>query len=236
MKIVRNTTKIESRVLRSLLCKVHAHMTKLERRKAPNWKNLRIKIGNRSKGGYRGWAYYYGKGPGGWDVHLSLPGDATERGFGWLVYHELMHTYGYRHNEYGNIPDRELEALFPDNKTIGIPVAVKAKAKRAPAGEFPIKIRMTARTVEELSSAEYGSYEDWLNDDRKPTDYNGGRTCHTVEILERHKTVLEIRDETELKEVFWAVSTGLFSEYCPGAADRLYGELARHTEAIKEAK
>jgi hypothetical protein len=119
MRIVKNTTRFENRVLRSLICRVHAHMKKLEGRPAPHWKGLRVAIGSRQR--YSGRAYLHGGGYGwsDWDVYLSLPPEATERRTASLVYHELMHTYGYRHRQYNDIPAAELEALFPDDKPLG---------------------------------------------------------------------------------------------------------------------
>lgn len=115
MRIVKNTSRYETKTLRSVLCKVHAHMRKLEGRPAPNWKNLRVKIGHLSRWGWSGYAYYGGKSWKDWDVHFSLGQGQTLHCFAKAVYHELMHTYGYRHSQYSDLPDRECEMLFPEN-------------------------------------------------------------------------------------------------------------------------
>lgn len=121
MKIVKNTSPYQTRQIRSVICAVHAHMRKLERRPAPNWKRLRVKIRSRAWG-HSGWAYYEGKGRAhgkDWDVLLSLSRQGcTIRQLALLTYHELMHTYGYRHRQFNDIPEQELQQLFPVNEPL----------------------------------------------------------------------------------------------------------------------
>jgi len=119
MKIVKNTTAYDTRVLRHVICKTHAHMKKLQGKPAPNWKNLRIKIGYTKRWSYHsGHAFYGGYGHGDHDMFLGLvkpDGNMTMTNHSLcdLVYHELMHTYGYRHAQYTDIPKREIVGLFP---------------------------------------------------------------------------------------------------------------------------
>lgn len=240
MKIIKNTTRYETRTLRTLICRVHAHMKKLERRPAPNWPRLRIAIGNRSRA-YSGRAYFHGNGRGwgsDWDVYLSLPPDADERGTGSLVYHELMHTYGYRHGAYNDIPDAELAELFPENKPLGPPLKPKPKPKPKPVeyGKFPVKIRMTTRTMDELRHSEEGSWEDWNNGAWSPKEiedeYPDG---HPFEIAGRHKSVLEVRTLGEAETMYESLRSSTFSLHCPDACDRVMCVLAAHIWKRKEA-
>lgn len=129
MKITRNTTPFETRDVRRVICKVHAIMTKLEARPAPNWKHLRIALRGTTNTYVRGYAYYHGRGAYAWDVHLTLPAGIREQRLAWLVYHELMHTYGYKHKQYTDARDHELAAWFPEDRAIRLAADVKPKAK-----------------------------------------------------------------------------------------------------------
>ena len=43
---------------------------------------------------------------------------ADEHDLAWLAYHEFMHSYGYNHSQYSNIPKAELDELFPENRAL----------------------------------------------------------------------------------------------------------------------
>lgn len=120
MKITKNTSGYAARDLRRVICKVHSYMKTLEGKAAPNWRRLKIHVRSRPRNYHTGRAFLGGHGyRGSWDVIFTIPANGeTERKFGWLVYHELMHTYGYHHSQYTNIPADELETLFPDNANI----------------------------------------------------------------------------------------------------------------------
>ncbi len=149
MKITKNTSGYSTRELKRIICLVHSYMRKLERRPAPRWKNLSVHVRGRDGGNVSGRAFYNGCGyVNGWDVVLTIPrrvckgsGFWTEhkgrvnnfraRRFAWLVYHELMHTYGYNHKQYTDIRDCDLAKLIPDDYVI--PTAEeKAKPKATP--------------------------------------------------------------------------------------------------------
>lgn len=65
----------------------------------------------------------------------------------------------------------------------------------------PIKIRSTRAVVTEWYMREYGSWEDWQRSKElgNTAKMFPGETMHVVEILDRWKTQIEIRDVTELK-------------------------------------
>jgi hypothetical protein len=139
MKITRNTSIYSSRDLRRVICHTHRFMVKLEGKPAPNWKRLRVVIGGRTEDGHTsGRAHYGGRGWNGWDVWFTLPDRGmTEHRFCWLVYHELMHTYGYRHRQYTNIKPAEQSKLFPDNKPLALKPPPPPKPIRAPKPTTP---------------------------------------------------------------------------------------------------
>lgn len=113
--------------------------SKYENRKAPRWSGLEIVVGNskRSKYSTSGYAYYNGQGrlyhtegaKHGIDVFLGLPHEACrERTLARLVYHELMHTYGYNHSQFNDPCGDELEGWFPENNQIPVKQPVVKKA------------------------------------------------------------------------------------------------------------
>jgi len=154
---LNNQTDYSSRELRSIICKVHAFMKKLEGKPAPRWKRLNIRI-SYTKSGHDvgGFAYYGGFNYGDQGEAVSLrfrhkdyfsrgQGDGWTKVFdkeanGWrwepgkftkdadgrstlhsavrLVYHELMHTYGYKHSQYEDIRPDEVLKLYPENKLL----------------------------------------------------------------------------------------------------------------------
>ncbi len=148
MKIIKNTSGRSTKAMRSLICKVHAHIRTLEKRPAPNWGRLRVKIAGREENHTSGRAYLNGHGYD-WDVFLTLPrpvklGTAwysakdkgkpnyySARAFCRLVYHELMHTYGYNHHQYNGISGAELEKLVPENYDLPAQPAPAVKEKPA---------------------------------------------------------------------------------------------------------
>jgi hypothetical protein len=139
MKILKNTSAYDDAVLRKIICATHAYMVKLEGRKAPNWDNLRIKVRSKEYG-WSGQSYYHGNGRGwghDWDVFFSLSPNMTVWGIVTAVYHELMHTYGYKHADYNDIPYKECAKVFPDNPKAVTwnkpPKAPKPKAEKPPA-------------------------------------------------------------------------------------------------------
>jgi hypothetical protein len=103
-------------------------MRTLERKPAPNWKRLRVAIGNskRGKESTSGYAYYDGYNHGGvrgdrWAVFLGLPHEfLTERRVARLMYHELMHTYGYNHKQYRDPTFDELETAGFGAKAVAV--------------------------------------------------------------------------------------------------------------------
>lgn len=140
MRIVKNTSGYETRALKAVFTKVHAFMRspKCEGKPAPNWKNLRVVIEGREDNRHSGRAYLGGHGYD-WDLFLTIP-RPVKRGTNWysknqkgqrneyrvhrlasLVYHELMHTYGYNHNQYNDIRADDLERLYPDNYVLPVP-------------------------------------------------------------------------------------------------------------------
>lgn len=146
MKIIKNTSGRSTKAMRSLICKTHAHLRTLEKRPAPNWGRLRVKVAGREENYTSGRAFYHGHGYD-WDMFLTLPRPITlgtawyskdEKGkpnhysarqFCRLVYHELMHTYGYRHKQYNGIRQTDLEKLIPEDYELPAQPAPAIKVK-----------------------------------------------------------------------------------------------------------
>jgi len=131
MKIIKNTSKFDSKKLRSLFCFIHTLIAKDKHAsRLRHWNKLKIAIRHKSHG-YSGQAYLgkvYGNG---WDMILSLcyyPKDivtglrrATNADLkeyylketSQLFAHELMHSYGYEHHQFAREPltKKELDKI-----------------------------------------------------------------------------------------------------------------------------
>lgn len=157
MKIIKNTSGRSTREIKKVFTKVHAYMRKLENRAAPNWKNLRVKIEGRDGNYHSGRAYYNGHGDD-WDLFLTLPRPIVKgQGFNGyehakgrankyrvhelvhIVYHELMHTYGYDHSQYSDITTAEAEKLYPENFEVPVEQPTPAKLKQAACPKWRTK-------------------------------------------------------------------------------------------------
>jgi len=90
---------------------------------------------------------------------------------------------------------------------------------------FPIRYKATRAFIEEAIMCEYGAWEDagrpadgelWYHDGE-----NAAAASHAVPILERHKTVIEVRSRYELEELYQSLLSGTLEEYHPRALDAL---------------
>ena len=97
MRIIKNTTNLDARKLRSLFSFVHNLIAKDEGR-LKHWKELKVQIDNRSYN-YSGKAYVgqvYGHG---WDILLNYSINKKQieiANISQLFAHELMHSFGYQ--------------------------------------------------------------------------------------------------------------------------------------------
>ena len=113
MKIIKNTSKFDSKKLRSLFCFVHTLIAKDKHvGRLKHWNTLKIEIRHKSHG-FSGRAYLgkvYGNG---WDMFLSLSKGTSLRWLSQLFAHELMHSYGYDHHQYAKWPltKKELDKI-----------------------------------------------------------------------------------------------------------------------------
>ena len=83
---------------------------------------------------------------------------------------------------------------------------------------YPVKIRTNSQFVYELIECEWGSYEDWQAD---PENCMAGDGPHQVEILQRHKAIIEIRNVKERELIKWAIDSGTIDIHMPKAAERM---------------
>lgn len=125
MRIVKNTSHADTRFLRSLVVLVHNHMAKTEGR-LKVWKSLEVKFGSRRDHHVTGYAYV-GTGP----VHISIGKTAVTRTVIKVIFHELMHVYGYTSHRNGRCDPRpdDISAMMK-----GQPESLRGRvaAKRVP--------------------------------------------------------------------------------------------------------
>ena len=125
MKIIKNTSKFDSKKLRSLFCFVHTLIAKdLRIGRLKHWDTLKIEIRHKSHG-FSGRAYLgkvYGNG---WDMFLSLSCYSRNldeylidkeyylKETSQLFAHELMHSYGWKHHQFASYPltKKELDKI-----------------------------------------------------------------------------------------------------------------------------
>jgi len=104
MKIIKNTSLYDTKKLKSLFCFIHNLLAKDEGR-LPQWATLTIEIKkHKHSKGYSGWAYLgkvYGDGA---DMCLRMGKDLSLNGLAQLFAHELMHSYGYDHQQFQTDP------------------------------------------------------------------------------------------------------------------------------------
>ncbi len=107
---IENTTDYCTRTMRSLICAVHNHIAKTEG-KYKRWRHLRVAIKpTRQQRGASGHAYYYGT-----YMQVNVTKTQNRHRFIQVVYHELMHIYGYRHGNFSDVSYAEIESVFgPD--------------------------------------------------------------------------------------------------------------------------
>jgi hypothetical protein len=102
---IKNRTRYDSRVLARVFALVHSWMAKEIGHKLRQWPRLDVEVKYRNSGrlGVSGCATV-----GGWHMTLRLPQERIASGEGrlrtatlaWVVWHELLHTYGYRHDRF----------------------------------------------------------------------------------------------------------------------------------------
>lgn len=95
--------------------------------------------------------------------------------------------------------------------------------------EYPIRIKSSARTIDELREAEYGRYEDALG--ARERGEEDAPKITTTEICDRFRTVLEIRSREELVEVWWSLCSGTAAIHMYRAICTLADKLLPFVEA-----
>jgi len=93
-----NKTQYDTNALRSLLTEVHNLVSKTEGR-LKTWGGLRVKVVTGRNGRISGYAYLTGH-----FMRLRIPKPETHpkpHDIAYLMEHELMHCYGYKHSQMG---------------------------------------------------------------------------------------------------------------------------------------
>lgn len=132
---IENETAYDSRVLNRIAAAVHVWMAKEIGRRLPQWKRLRAQVVY-SRGPWCSGYAYLGGSLTRW--RLPKPGSrhVSTRYVAWLIWHELLHVYGYGHDRMSPLAmghhGREPDTLGWIEQRFGttLPLAaVKVKAK-----------------------------------------------------------------------------------------------------------
>lgn len=100
MRVV-NRTQYDTKVMRLLLHEVHRRLSHHEGR-LPQWDHLKVHVQYRRVRRYSGVVSGEAVLKGYWMI-LRLPrGGVAPSQVAWLFEHELLHSYGYKHHQYGS--------------------------------------------------------------------------------------------------------------------------------------
>jgi len=87
--------------------------------------------------------------------------------------------------------------------------------------DYPLKIKSNSKFIEELRGCEHGRYEDaiWARAHGEPGDVEAGDyECVVGDFIDRWKSQIEVRNEAELCELYYALASGTIGlYYCPHA-------------------
>ena len=101
---------------------------------------------------------------------------------------------------------------------------------------YPIKLKTSAKFLEELYHCEYGRFEDATNA-REANDQEAieGNNYELVfcDFAGRHKTVIEIQNDAELCETWYALASGTIGLYCCKHANTLMDQIREKVTEVK---
>ena len=102
--------------------------------------------------------------------------------------------------------------------------------------QYPLKLKSSKEFIEELISAEYGRYEDACQA-RKENDIffikMNSYEVVAVDFLDRHKTIIEVRNDAEIKELYFALASGLIGIRGRARhANKLLDKIRSHVETL----
>ena len=103
--------------------------------------------------------------------------------------------------------------------------------------DYPIKLNSSSAFIQELEGCEYGRYEDACSkressdpEDRKEAKEDYGVVV--VDFLSRHKTVIEVRNDDEIVELYYALGSGTIGLYRCKAANTIMDMIRDRVRAI----
>lgn len=88
---------------------------------------------------------------------------------------------------------------------------------------FPLKFRSSKKFVDTLQDCEAGLYEDVLAD--RESGIDNAQEPVVGDFIERHKTVIEVRDNEELVALKWALESGTTSVYMDRAVFQMLNKI-----------
>jgi len=95
---------------------------------------------------------------------------------------------------------------------------------------YPIKLKSSRPFIDEFEACEYGHYEDQLA--LRSEGEEEAEKLTSVEICERHKTVIEIRNDDELAEIYFSLASGTIGLYKCAHANRLLDQIRDRARQI----
>lgn len=106
---------------------------------------------------------------------------------------------------------------------------------------FPLSFPCSPELLNELALCEEGSYDDALDAELRHETPERDPVNHTYVVARRHKRKLEIRNEAELADVWYALCSGTTQVHKPRAVDNLAAKMrpyvalaAQHHECVRK--
>lgn len=94
--------------------------------------------------------------------------------------------------------------------------------------QYPIKVKASAKFLDDLYHCEYGRYEDAVSaredNDTEAIEAEGYGLVY-CDFGKRFKTQIEIRNDAELSETWYALASGTIGLYNARTANRMLDEL-----------
>lgn len=101
--------------------------------------------------------------------------------------------------------------------------------------EYPVKIKVPAKFLEEFYHCEYGRYEDAMNarvrgtpEDIKENNYE----CVCCDFLGRYKTQIEVQSDEEICELYYGLASGTIGLYACPTANTVLNKIRPMVESI----
>ena len=102
---------------------------------------------------------------------------------------------------------------------------------------YPVKLKSTSAFIQELEGCEYGRYEDAcrLRESDDPEDQKEAKEDYgvvSVDFLGRYKSIIEVRTDEEIVELYYALASGTIGIFRCTAANNILDKIRDQVREI----